>query len=92
LIKELSQPDWVVQKQPANHCLKPCGPSIHSRVRSPRTAPSTVATPANQIELLSVKQILLFKPSQKVGLSISTNLSHDGFMQHIRASWTGAKT
>tara|TARA_Y100000746_G_scaffold38534_1_gene28793 strand:- start:1622 stop:1873 length:252 start_codon:yes stop_codon:yes gene_type:complete len=83
LIKELSQPDWVVQKQPANHCLKPCGPSIHSSISSPRTTPRTVATPSDQIKLLSVKQALLFKPRQEIRLSIGANLGHDCLVQGI---------
>jgi hypothetical protein len=92
LIEELSQPDWIVQKQPANHCLKPCGPSIHCSVGSSRTTPRTVTTPSDQIKLVIVKQILLFKPRQKVRLSISANLGDDSLVQRIGASWTSSKT
>jgi hypothetical protein len=83
LIEELSQPDWIVQKQPANHCLKPCGPSIHRSISSPRTTPRTVATPSDQIKLLDVKQAFLLEPSQQVRLSIGANLSDDRLMQRI---------
>jgi hypothetical protein len=92
LIEELSQPDWIVQKQPANHCLKPCGPSIHSSVGSSRTTPRTVTTPSDQIKLVIVKQILLFKPRQKIRLGISANLGDDSLMQRIGASWTSSQT
>jgi hypothetical protein len=92
LIEELSQPDWIVQKQPANHCLKPCGPSIHSRVGSSRTTPRTVTTPSDQIKLVIVKQILLFKPRQKIRLGISANLGDDSLMQRIGATWTSSQT
>jgi hypothetical protein len=92
LIEELSQPDWIVQKQPANHCLKPCGLSIHSSIGSSRTTPRTVTTPSDQIKLVIVKQILLFKPRQKVRLGISANLGDDSLMQRIGASWTSSQT
>ena len=92
VIEELRKPGWIVQKQPAHHCLKPCGPCIHSRISSPRTAPGTVATPSDQIELLRVEQTLLFKPGQKVRLSIGTNLCHDSLMQRIGSSWTCPQT
>ena len=92
VIEELSKPGWIVQKQPANHCLKPCGPSINSSVGSPRTTPRTVTTPSDQIKLVIVKQIMLFKPGQKVRLGISANLGDDSLMQCIGASWTSSQT
>jgi hypothetical protein len=39
-----------------------------------------------------VKQILLFKPRQKIRLGISANLGDDSLMQRIGASWTSSQT
>jgi hypothetical protein len=52
MIEELRKPGWIVQKQPANHCLKPRGPSINSGVRAPWTPTGTVAAATHQIEFL----------------------------------------
>ena len=50
VIEELRKPGWIVQKQPAHHCLKPCGPSINRSVCAPLPPPGTVATSPPQLE------------------------------------------
>ena len=52
VIEELRKPGWIVQKQPAHHCLKPCGPSINRSVCTPWTPTGTVAAPTDQVEFL----------------------------------------
>jgi len=87
VIEELRKPGWIVQKQPAHHCLKPCGPSINRSVCAPWTPPGTVATPPNQIEFFCTEELAFFQPAQQAGLGVSTNISHDSAMQVVRTSW-----
>ena len=86
VIEELRKPGWIVQKQPANHCLKPCGPSINSSVRAPWTPTGTVAATTNQSEFLCTEEFRVFQPAQQAGLGVSTDIGHNGPMQLIRAS------
>ena len=87
VIEELRKPGWVVQKQPAHHCLKPCGPSIHSGISSPWTTACTVATPTHPIQFLVIQEFTVFQPAEKPRLGVSTNISHDSAMQVVRTSW-----
>ena len=52
VIEELRKPGWIVQKQPANHCLKSCGPSINRSVCTPWAPTGTVTAPTHQVEFL----------------------------------------
>ena len=90
VIEELSKPGWIVQKQPANHCLKPRGPSIHSGLGSARTTACTVATPTDQIEFLGVQELTVFQPSQQTGLGIGANIGHNSTMQMVGTAGSGS--
>ena len=90
MIKEIGQPSWVVEKQPANHCLKPRGPSIHSGLGSARTTACTVATPTDQIEFLGVQELTVFQPSQQTGLGIGANIGHNSTMQMVGTAGSGS--
>ena len=79
MIQELCKPVWVVQKQPANHCLKPRGLAIGRWVSTPGTPPRTVAPTTHQISFLVSEQGL--KSSESSGLGISPDLSHHRFVQ-----------
>ena len=83
VIEELRKPGWIVQKQPAHHCLKPCGPSIDSRIRTPRTTTCTVATPTDQIKLLIIQEVAVFQPGEEPRLGISADISHNSPVQLI---------
>ena len=83
VIEELRKPGWIVQKQPAHHCLKPCGPSIDSRIRTPRTTTCTVATPTDQIKLLIIQEVAIFQPGKEPGLGVSADISHNSPVQLI---------
>ena len=83
VIEELRKPGWIVQKQPAHHCLKPCGPSIDSGISPPRTTPCTVATPTHQIKLLTIQEVAVFQPREESGLGISADISHNSPVQLI---------
>jgi hypothetical protein len=90
VIEELRKPGWIVQKQPANHCLKPRGPSIHSGLGSSRTTACTIATPTDQIEFLGVQELMVFQPSQQTGLGISPNIGHNSTMQMVGTAWSSS--
>ena len=83
LVKELSKPVWVVQKQPANHCLKSCGPSINRGVSPAGSTTGTVPPPAHPGQLLFIQQFFLLKPGQHCGLSVSTNIRNNSFVQCV---------
>ena len=89
-IQELSETGWVVQKQPANHCLKSCRHSINRGIAAPRAATGTVATSTHQVELMVIKQRL--KLLESPGLSIGTDLIHNRTMQNICAAGAAAMT
>ena len=89
MVKELGKPVWVVQKQPANHCLKPCGPPINRGLGTARAPTGTVAAPTHPVLFLLVQQLFLLKPGQHCGLGIGANVSNNSFVQSIRSS--GAK-
>ena len=83
MIQELCKPVWVVQKQPANHCLKPCGPSINRSIGTTGPTTGVVATATHPVQLFIAEEMLLFQPGQCSGLSIGTYISHDRFMQGV---------
>ena len=83
MIEELRKPGWIVQKQPAHHCLKPCGPSINSSISAPRTTTCTVSTPTHPIVFLVFQQFPFFQDGKKPGLGISADIGHNGPMQLI---------
>ena len=62
-IQELSETGWVVQEQPANHCLKSCRHSINRCVATPGAATGTVPTSANQVQFMLIKRRLKTLPS-----------------------------
>ena len=86
VIEELRKPGWIVQKQPAHHCLKPRGPSIHSGLSTPRSSACIVAAPTHQVEFLRIQQVTIFQPAQQVGLGISADISHNSAMQIVGAT------
>lgn len=86
VIKELSKPVWIVEKQPANHCLKPCGLPIDSRIGATRTTTGTVAPSTDQVLLLCIEDWQ--QPVEGCGLGICANLGHDGFMESVRLART----
>jgi len=81
MIKQIGQPGWVVEKQPANHCLKPCGLPIDSGVSTPWTTPRAIAPAADQV-LLLIRQDGL-QTLESLGLSIGANNRHHSLMQGI---------
>ena len=81
LIQELRKAVWIVQKQPANHCLKSSGLAIGRCISGTGTAAGAVATTTNQSLFLLVEPGL--KPLQRTGLSIRSHFGHDGTMQII---------
>ena len=87
VIEELRKPSWVVQKQPANHCLKPCGPSINGRISATRTTACTVAATTHPIKFLSIQEFTVFQPGQKPRLGIGPDIGHNSPVQVIRAAW-----
>ena len=87
VIEELRKPGWIVQKQPAHHCLKPCGPSINGGIGAPGTTACTVAATTHPIEFLVIQEFTVFQPAEKPRLGVSTNKSHYSAMQVVRTSW-----
>ena len=90
VIEELRKPGWIVQKQPAHHCLKPCGPSIDSRLCTPRTSACTVASPSDQIEFPGVQELTILQPGQQTGLGIGANIGHNSTMQMVGTAGSGS--
>ena len=90
MIKQIGQPGWVVEEQPANHCLKSRGPSIHRCLRSPRTPASIVPAATDQILFMRIKKLLLLKPLQQAGLGVCPHISHHGTVQGLRTVRAGA--
>ena len=86
MIQQISQPSWIVQKQPANHCLKPCGLPIDSCIGAPGTTTGTVAPSTDQVLLLCVEDWQ--QSVEGCGLGICANLGHDGFMESVRLART----
>ena len=84
VIEELRKPGWIVQKQPAHHCLKSRGPSVRSGISAPRTTACTVAAPTHQIKLLVIEELTVFQPSEKAGLGIGTDIGHYSAMEVVR--------
>ena len=89
VIEELRKPGWVVQKQPANHCLKPCGPSINSGIGAPGTSACTVAATTHPIKFLVIQEFTVFQPGEETGLSIGANIGHHSPVQVVRTAWPG---
>ena len=83
MIQELCKPVWVVQKQPANHCLKPRGPAINRSIGPTGATTCVIATTAHPIHLDIVEELLLFQPGQRSGLGICTHISDDGFVEGV---------
>ena len=83
VIKELSKPVWIVEKQPANHCLKPCGPAIDRCIPASRTSTCTVSPAAHPVQLLIAKEMVLLQPIETSGLGISTHSGHHSPVQII---------
>ena len=83
MIQELCKPVWVVQKQPANHCLKPRGPAINRSIGTTGATTGVVATPAHPVQLFIVEELLLFQPGQCNGLGICTHISDDSFVESV---------
>ena len=81
LIQELRKAVWIVQKQPANHCLKSSGLAIGRCISRTRTAAGAVAATTNQSLFLVVEPGL--KTLQRTGLSVRSHFGHDGTMQII---------
>lgn len=52
LIQKLGQPLWIVQKEPANHCLKSRCLSVGAGIAGPWAPTSSVATAAHPVALL----------------------------------------
>ena len=83
MIQELCKPVWVVQKQPANHCLKPRGPAINRSLGTTGATTGAVATSTHPVQLVIVEELLLFQPGQRSGLGICTHISYDGFVEGV---------
>ena len=90
MIKELGKPVWVVQKQPANHCLKSRGLAIGRGVTAARTTTGTIAAPTNQIPFL-VRQPGV-QALQRNRLCISTNFGDNRKVEIFSASGLTAVT
>ena len=71
VIEELRKPGWIVQKQPANHCLKPCGFPIDSCVSTAWATTSTVAPTTHEILFRRIQNWC--QSLQCIGLGISAN-------------------
>ena len=83
MIQELCKPVWVVQKQPANHCLKPRGPAINRSLGTTGATTGAVATSTHPVQLVIVEELLIFQPGQCSGLGICTYISDNRFMEGI---------
>jgi hypothetical protein len=81
VIEKLRQARWVVQIQPAHHCLKPCGESVNSRIGSLGSATGPIAATTHQIPLLLAQDRI--KVAKGLGLCLGTDLGHYGAVQHI---------
>ena len=90
MIKEIGQPSWVVKKQPANHCLKPCGLSIGRGVSTPGATSCSVAATTHEI-LLFVGEPGL-QPLESCCLGISPDLRHHSAVQILGPSCLPAMT
>ena len=84
VIEKLRQARWVVQIQPAHHCLKPCGESINRRVGSLGSTPCPIAAATHQIPLLLAQQGI--KLSKGLSLSLSTDPGNNGTVKNISAT------
>ena len=84
MIEKLRQARWVVQIQPAHHCLKPCGESINRCVGSLGSAPCTIAAATHQIPLLLAQQGI--KLSKGLSLSLGTDPGNNSTMKNISAT------
>ena len=87
VIEELCKPGWIVQKQPAHHCLKPRGPPIDSGIGTPRATACTISATTHQFTFLVIQKFSIFQPGEEPGLGVSTNIGHDSPMQIVRTSW-----
>ena len=83
VIKKLRQSRWVVEIQPANHCLKSCGQSIHRCIGTLGSTTGTVSPPTDKVALLLPQDRL--KLPQCLGLGLSAHLSHNRAVQYIGA-------
>ena len=86
MIQELCKPVWVVQKQPANHCLKPCSPAVGGSFSRARTTPGAVATATDEIQFIRLKQFVLLQPGEESGLGIGSHVGDNSTMQGIGPS------
>ena len=64
MIQELCKPVWVVQKQPANHCLKPRGPAINRSISATGATTGAVTAATNPVKLFIAKKLPLFQPPE----------------------------
>lgn len=92
MVEDLCQPDWVVQKQPANHCLKPRSPAVGGSLSGTWTTSCTVATATDEIKFLSLEKFMLLQPGEESGLGIGSNVSDDSPMEDIRPPRSGPVT
>ena len=90
LIQKLRQAIWIVQKQPANHCLKSSGLSICRGITAAWATTGTVASTPNQGLFLVIEPGL--EPFQRNGLCIGSHFSHDSAMQILGTSWLSTVT
>ena len=84
VIEELRKPGWIVQKQPAHHCLKPRGKSINRSVGSLGSAACPIAAATHQIPLLLAQQGL--KLSKGLSLSLGTDPGNNSMVKNISAT------
>lgn len=89
MIKQIGQPGWVVEEQPANHCLKPCGLPIDSCISTPWTTTGTVSPPSDQVLFRRIQKG--FQALKGLCLRISTHNGDNGLMQSISLPWSAAE-
>ena len=84
MIEKLRQARWVVQIQPAHHCLKPRGESINHCVGSLGSTPCPIAAATHQIPFLVAQQWI--KLSKRLSLSLGTDPRNNCTVKNITAT------
>ena len=90
VIEKLRQARWVVQIQPAHHCLKPCGQSIHRGIGSLGSTPSPIAAATDEIAFLVAQHWI--KLPKGLSLSLGADFGNNGTVQHICATGRPTET
>ncbi len=79
MVQQLGQPLGVPQKEPANHCLKPCGLGVVGRVSMARSTAGAIAPASHPVAFLGSQQG--FEGLEGLHLGGGPHLGHHGGME-----------